>query len=90
MVNGVEILKTFDSLSVISPVFAIITPPVASNGVIHSGPEFRDVAVLYCNVAAPPYVGAAETVPVPAIERIPFTVIPVVVFIPLPDRVRLL
>ncbi len=90
MVNGTEVLRTFAPFKVIAPVFAIITPPVAANGVIHSAPAVRGVAVLYLSVAAVPYIGAAETVAVPSIERIPLTLTPVVVFAPLPESVKLL
>ena len=55
----------------------------------HSRPAVTDSS--YCKVAEVPYVGTAEadTVPEPAISRIPLTVTPVVVFAPLPARVRL-
>ena len=59
MVSGTEALKVLAAFNVIVPVLAIITPPVAANGVIHSTPAVRAVAVLYCSVAAAPYVGAA-------------------------------
>jgi len=91
MVKGTELLNTFAPFRVIDPVLAMITPPVAPNGVIHSGPAEREVVVLYCRVAAEPNVGAAETVAVPVMERVPFTVGAVVkVLTPEVERVRLL
>jgi len=52
MVKGTDELKTFAPFMVIAPVLPMITPPVAANGVIHSGPAVRAVVVLYCSVAA--------------------------------------
>ena len=91
MVKRTEVLNTLAPFSVIAPVLAMITPPVAANGVIHSGPAARAVVVLYCRVAAEPYVGAAETVAVPVMESIPLTAGTVVrVLTPDVERVRLL
>jgi hypothetical protein len=45
MVSGEPELIVFDASRVMMPVLAIITPPVAANGVIHSAPALRDVAV---------------------------------------------
>ena len=67
MVSGTEALKTWAAFKVTVPVL-ITTPPVAANGVIHSKPVV--CVVLYCNVALAPYVGAAETVPVPSMDKI--------------------
>lgn len=91
-VSGDEALKTFAEFRVIVPVFAIITPPIAANGLIHSGPAVREVEVLYSNVADEPYVGGAEAIAVPSIERIPLTVQLAVVnvFVPEFENVRLL
>ena len=50
----------------------------------------RLVAVLYCSLADAPYVGAAEVVAVPSIERVPLTVTVPKVFKPDPASVRLL
>ena len=48
IVNGTLALKSFGAPIVMAPVFAIITPPVAANGVIHSSVEaVLAVAVLY-------------------------------------------
>ncbi len=54
MVNGMDALKTLAAFKLIAPVLAIMTPPVAANGVIHSAPEVRAVEALYCNVAFVP------------------------------------
>ena len=89
MERGTPVLNTFAAFNVIAPVLAIVTPPVAANGVIHSRPAVREVAVLYCKVADPPYVGATETVAVSSIDKTWLTVTPVVVFVPLPAIVRL-
>ena len=54
-VSGAVELKTFATLAVTAPVFAITTPPVATNGVIHScAVAALGVALLYCNVALGP------------------------------------
>ena len=91
MVKGTVLLNTFAPFIVIAPVLVMITPPVAANGVIHSGPAVRAVVVLYCRVADEPYVGVAETVAVPVIVSIPLTVgIVVNVLTPEVERVRLL
>ena len=47
MLSGTELLNTLSAVKVIVPVFAIITPPVAANGVIHSFPADLETAVLY-------------------------------------------
>ena len=47
IVSGEPALKTLAALKVIVPEFEMITPPVAVNGVIHSGPAGREVDVLY-------------------------------------------
>ena len=70
----------------------MITPPVAANGVIHSAPAVRAVAVLYCRVAVAPYakLPVKVIVAVPSIERMPLTVVVPVgnVFAPLLLNVR--
>ena len=53
-VSGTDTLNTLAAFMVMVPVLAIITPPVAANGVIHSTPAVLEVAVLYCNVAPDP------------------------------------
>jgi hypothetical protein len=95
MVSGTEALKTLALLSVMAPVLAIITPPVATNGVIHSAaPAVRLVAVSYFRVAAEPYVNVfppSASVAVPCIDKVPLTVkLTPIVFAPEPERVRLL
>ena len=47
IVKGTLVLKTLSLFSFISPVPAIITPPVAANVLSHSDPEVRDEVVLY-------------------------------------------
>ena len=74
MVSGIDALNTLIPFKVIVPRFAMTTPPVAAKGEIHSTPAVRSVEVLYCRVAAEPYVGAAETVAVPCMLRKPLTV----------------
>ena len=74
---------------------AIITPPLAANGVIHSFAEaVLGVAVLYWRVAFTPYVttpAVTVTIAVPSMESMPFTVGVVAnVFVFVPERVRLL
>ena len=55
MARGTLALKTLEASSVIVPVLAIITPPVAAKGVIHSlALEVLEVEVLYCKVAVEP------------------------------------
>ena len=88
--SGTDAFSTLAEFKVIVPVFAMITPPLAANGDTHSTPALRGVAVLYCKDAEAPYVGAAEAVAVPSMERTPFTVTPEMVLSPLPDKVRLL
>ena len=63
-----------------------------ANGANHSTPAVRAVAVLYCSVAAAPYVGTAEAVAVPSIERTPLIVqlAVVSVFVPELENVTLL
>jgi hypothetical protein len=94
IVSGIPALNTFAAFIVIVPVLAMITPPVAVNGVFHSLPAVLDVGVLYRKVAAEPYVSVPVTVAVavPSMERIPFTVVVPVgkVFADVPERVRLL
>lgn len=86
IVSGIFKLKVFAASSVTVPLL-ITTPPVAAKVEIHSAPDV--MVALYFKVADEPYVGAAETLLAPSIERIPFTVIPVVVFVPdAPERVR--
>ena len=46
MVRGTPALKTSAEFKVILPVFSMVTPPVAVNGVRHSAPAVRAVAVL--------------------------------------------
>ena len=46
--------------------------------------------MLYCRVAAEPYVSGADAVADPSMERMPLTVTPVIVLIPDPENVRLL
>ena len=54
-VKGAVALKTLAALAVIAPVFAITTPPLATNGVIHScAVAALEVEVLYCRVALGP------------------------------------
>jgi hypothetical protein len=53
-VSGIDGLKTLAAFAVIVPVFAMMTPPVAANGVIHSVEAVRADVVLYCNVAFVP------------------------------------
>ena len=94
MVRGTEALKTFAAFRVMFPVLAIMTPPVAANGVIHSSAEaVLAVDVLYCRVASAPYVTTPVVtviVAVPSIDRTPFTVGVVAnVFALVPERVRL-
>ena len=54
MVRGAGAVKVKAEPVVITPVLAIITPPVPTNVGIHSIPAVRAVVVLYCNVAAAP------------------------------------
>lgn len=75
--------------NVIVPVFLITTPPVLLNVAGHSNPVFLAVEVLYCKVEFAPNVGVSEAVAVPSIERVSFTVTPVVAFTPDSERVRL-
>ena len=94
MVSGIDLLKTLAVFKVIAPVLAIMTPPVAANGVIHSSEEaVLAVVVLYRNVAFVPYVTApvvTAIVAVPSIESTLLTVGVVAnVFAPEPKRVRL-
>src|SRR6478609_2979631 len=53
MVSGTPQLSILLPI-VIAPVLAIIIPPVAVKGVIHSTPTVLDVLVLYFNVAEGP------------------------------------
>jgi hypothetical protein len=46
IVSGAVALKTLAAFIVIVPVFPIITPPVATKGVIHSTPAVLEDAVL--------------------------------------------
>ena len=46
MISGIEALKTSAEFKEIVPVFAMVMPPVAANGVTHSKPATCDVAVL--------------------------------------------
>ena len=46
-VSGAVALNTLAAFIVIVPVFAIITPPEVTNGVIHSTPAVLELAVLY-------------------------------------------
>lgn len=46
IVNGILSLNTRAPVRLMAPVLAMITPPVATKGVIHSGPIFRAVVVL--------------------------------------------
>ena len=89
-VSGEPALKTLAPFAVIVPVEPMVTPPVAAKGVIHSGPAVTASVLLYFNDAPGPYVGAAETVAVPSIERI-FVMVggPVSVFTPELANVRL-
>lgn len=88
-----EALKTFAVIIVIVPVLAIVTPPVAANGVIHSSADaVLAVPVLYFRVAFVPYVTTPVVtviVAVPSIERVSFTVGVVAnVLIPEPESFR--
>ena len=85
-----EELMTLSAFKVTVPALvAIITPPVPANVAGNSKPVVA--VVLYASVALPPYVGTAETVAVPAIVSIPFTITVTVVIVltPEPPRVRL-
>ena len=53
-VRGTDELKTLALLLVISPVFMIITPPVATKGEIHSTPAARGEFRLYSSLATVP------------------------------------
>lgn len=77
---------------IIVPVLSIMTPPEPANVAGHSAPAVNAAPLLYRSVAAAPNVGAAEavTAAVPSIVRTLLTVIPVVVFAPVPDSVKLL
>ncbi len=95
IVSGTFAFRILAADIVMAPVLAIIIPPVAANGVIHSSAEAkRAVEVLYCKVALVPYVTTPVVtvmVAVPSIESIPFTVGVVAnVFTNEPDKVRLL
>ena len=76
------------ALSVMAPVLAMMIPPEPLKVAINSTPILRAVVVLYCNLAAAPYVGAAVAVAVPSIDKIPLTVTPVVVLALVFDKVR--
>ena len=66
-------------------------PPEPPNVEGSSIPVVWRLSPLYCSVAEEPYVGVVPAaVAVPSIERIPFTVAPVSVLAPEPDKVRLL
>ena len=68
-----------------------ITPPVPLKPAENSVPVVWAVIPLYCKVAPEPYIGAVpEVVADPSRDSTPFTVVPVVVLMPVPVRVRLL
>jgi hypothetical protein len=70
-------------------VLSITTPPVPLKVAGNSTPVVCAEVLLYCNVVEAVYVGRAETVAVPSIDKILLTVTPVVVFVPEPERIRL-
>ena len=85
IVKGAFELNTLAAFIVMIPVLIVVTPPVAANGEIHSTPAVLDVVVLYCSFEAAPYVGAAETVAVPSIDTVEFTVQFAVVNVLIPE-----
>ena len=55
IVSGTEVLKTFAASNVMAPVLAMITPPLATKGLIHSFElAVLELVVLYCKVAPEP------------------------------------
>jgi hypothetical protein len=67
----------------------IIMPPVPSKVAGSSIPVVWDADPLYCNLEFAPYVGTVPAVVAdPSIDRVPLIVVPVIVFAPLPERVR--
>ena len=53
-VSGAVALKILFPPGLIAPVLVMSTPPDATNGVIHSAPAVRAVAVLYWSVPLVP------------------------------------